>query len=131
LIIYGEEKVLQSKGLIKHDRIRLTVCTQAPTQFSRLHLVVYFGFKLYNNGLARKRRRCGPQGYFVVGRHSHGAAENGHEAVVKLLFAKGNAKPNLKDNDSRMSLYWAAVSGHEEVVKLLLAKDSVDLRQKG
>jgi ankyrin repeat protein len=50
------------------------------------------------------------------------AAENGHEAVVKLLLEKG-AELESKDNEhGRTPLSWAAENGHEAVVKLLLEK---------
>jgi ankyrin repeat protein len=52
------------------------------------------------------------------------AAENGHEAVVKLLLERG-AELEAEDNKGRMSLSWAAENGHESVVKLLLEKDAV------
>jgi ankyrin repeat protein len=60
------------------------------------------------------------------------AAENGHEAVVKLLLEKG-AELDSKDNIyGRTPLSWAAKTGREAVVKLLLEKgaelDSKDIR---
>lgn len=51
------------------------------------------------------------------------AAENGHEAVVKLLvlLATDGVDPNSKDIEwGRTPLWWAAKNGHEAVVKLLL-----------
>ena len=47
------------------------------------------------------------------------AAENGHEAVVKLLLARDGVDPESKDNSGRTPLSWAAEKGHEAVVKLL------------
>jgi ankyrin repeat protein len=49
------------------------------------------------------------------------AAENGHEAIVKLLVEKG-ADAIAKDNYYRMPLHWAAGNGHDAAVKLLLKK---------
>ena len=49
------------------------------------------------------------------------AAQNGHEAVVKLLLEKG-AAIDSKDNSGRTPLARAAENGHEAVVKLLLEK---------
>jgi len=51
------------------------------------------------------------------------AAENGHEAVVKLLLEK-DANTEAKDTYGRTPLSWIAGNGHEAVVKLLLEKDA-------
>ncbi|KAL6812492.1 nacht and ankyrin domain-containing protein [Trichoderma sp. SZMC 28015] len=56
------------------------------------------------------------------------AAENGQEAVAKLLLNAG-AEVNSKDNNNRTPLFWAAAYGKEAVVKLLLnAGAEVDSR---
>jgi hypothetical protein len=47
------------------------------------------------------------------------AAENGHEAVVKLLLETGKVDVDSKDKYGRTPLSWAAENGHEAVVKLL------------
>ncbi|EJT76052.1 hypothetical protein GGTG_05976 [Gaeumannomyces tritici R3-111a-1] len=57
------------------------------------------------------------------------AAENGHEAVVKLLAA-GKANVEAKDKYGRTPLSWAAANGHEAVVELLLATSKVDVEAK-
>jgi ankyrin repeat protein len=49
------------------------------------------------------------------------AAENGHEAVVKLLLEQG-AELETKDLDGRTPLSRAVENGHEAVVKLLVEK---------
>jgi ankyrin repeat protein len=55
------------------------------------------------------------------------AAENGHEAVLKLLPAKEGVDLNSKDTKyGRTPLSWVAGNGHQAVVKLLLAKESID-----
>jgi ankyrin repeat protein len=46
------------------------------------------------------------------------AAENGHEAVVKLLLETGKVDVDSK-KDGQTLLSWAAENGHEAVVKLL------------
>lgn len=46
------------------------------------------------------------------------AAENGHEAVVRLLLAKG-ANLRAKDHSTLLPVSWAAMSGHETIVRLL------------
>ncbi len=54
------------------------------------------------------------------------AAEEGCEAVMRLLLARDSIDPDSKDNNGRTPLSWAALSwaaeeGREAVVKLLLA----------
>jgi ankyrin repeat protein len=49
------------------------------------------------------------------------AAENGHEAVVRLLLEKG-AELESKDNNNQTPLLWAIRNGHETAVRLLLEK---------
>lgn len=52
------------------------------------------------------------------------AAENGHEAVVKLLLVN-NAEVNLKDTlYGKTTLSWAAYGGYDAVVKLLLVNSA-------
>ena len=47
------------------------------------------------------------------------AAQNGHEAVVKLLLETGRGDVDSKDDYNQTPLSWAARHGHEAVVKLL------------
>lgn len=47
------------------------------------------------------------------------AAENGHEALVKLLLEQG-ADQECRGTDHRTPLLWAARKGHEALVKLLV-----------
>ena len=47
------------------------------------------------------------------------AAENGHEAVVKLLLAREGVDPDSKDGSGQTPLSWAAEKGHEAVVRLV------------
>jgi ankyrin repeat protein len=49
------------------------------------------------------------------------AAQEGHEAVVKLLLERG-AQVEVTDRYGRTPLLWAIEKGHEAVVKLLLEK---------
>jgi len=55
------------------------------------------------------------------------AAENGHEAVVKMLLNTGKADTNRQDSSLRTPLFVAAVNGHERVVKALLAYGATDI----
>ncbi len=61
----------------------------------------------------------------------HLAAENGQEAVVRLLLEKGAELESKDKKNGRTPLLWAARNGHEAVVKLLLATDGVDRDQCG
>jgi ankyrin repeat protein len=54
------------------------------------------------------------------------AAENGNEAVVKVLLETGQVDADSKDNDGRTPLSWAAQNGNEAVVKVLLETGKVD-----
>jgi ankyrin repeat protein len=47
------------------------------------------------------------------------AAENGHEAMVRLLLTRDGVDPDSKDVYGQTPLSWAATNGHEAVVKLL------------
>jgi ankyrin repeat protein len=58
------------------------------------------------------------------------AAQNGYEAVVKLLLETGKVDADSKDEDGQTPLSWAAQNGHEAVVKLLLETGKVDADSK-
>ena len=47
------------------------------------------------------------------------AAQNGHEAVIKVLLETSHVEANSKDNEGQTPPSWAARNGHEAVVKLL------------
>ena len=60
----------------------------------------------------------------------HWAADYGHEAVVRLLLARG-ASIDIGDDAGRTALHCAAIQGHEAVVRLLLERGaSVDIGDK-
>ena len=50
------------------------------------------------------------------------AAQNGHEAVVKILVEPDDIEVNIKDDHGRSPLSYAARNGHEAVVKILGAR---------
>ncbi|KAL8378532.1 hypothetical protein RB599_008374 [Gaeumannomyces hyphopodioides] len=58
------------------------------------------------------------------------AAQNGHEAVVKLLFETGRVDVESKDEYGRTPLRWAAQNGYKAVVKLLLETGKVNVDSK-
>jgi ankyrin repeat protein len=58
------------------------------------------------------------------------AAENGNEAVVKMLLETGMVDVNSKDNESQTPLSLTAKNGHKAVVKILLETGIVDVNSK-
>ena len=58
------------------------------------------------------------------------AAEQGHEAVVKLLLETDKVKVDSKDKNGQTPLLRAARRGHEAVVKLLLKTGKVEVDSK-
>jgi ankyrin repeat protein len=48
------------------------------------------------------------------------AAENGHEAMVRVLLGNQYVHSDSSDNEGRTPLSWASENGHEAVVKLLI-----------
>jgi ankyrin repeat protein len=57
------------------------------------------------------------------------AAENGHEAIVKLLLERPDIEVNSKDGD-RTPLSLAAENRHEAIVKLLLERPDIEVNSK-
>jgi ankyrin repeat protein len=53
------------------------------------------------------------------------AAEGGHEAIVKLLFAHNGIDINNRDSSDWTPLFHAVDKGHEAIVKLLLAYNGI------
>ena len=96
----------------------------APRQTMGAHLVAYFGLRevmiaLLKNGHDPNFKDTNGQTPLSW------AAENGHEAVVKLLLEKGaelESKDSKDASNGWTPLSWAAYNGHEAVAKLLLKK---------
>jgi ankyrin repeat protein len=55
------------------------------------------------------------------------AAENGHEAVIKLLLETDKVNVSSMSHYGWTPLSWAADKGHEGVVKLLLEANGIDV----
>ncbi|KAF2688350.1 ankyrin, partial [Lentithecium fluviatile CBS 122367] len=58
------------------------------------------------------------------------AAQNGNEAVVKLLLETGKVDINFKHLHGQTLLSWAAQNGNDAVVKLLLETGKVEVDSK-
>lgn len=54
------------------------------------------------------------------------AAENGHNAAVKLLIERDDVEADSRDEEGRTPLSYAAESGYDAVVKLLIERDDVE-----
>jgi hypothetical protein len=120
-LLESEAKVSSSSQAMMASRSYSDYSQSVPRQITGLHLAAYFGLKEAMITLLEN-------GHDLNSKDSYGrtplsyAAENGHEAVVKLLLEKG-AELETKDKDyGQTPLSWAAENGHEAVVKLLLEK---------
>jgi ankyrin repeat protein len=96
-----------------------------PRHMAGVHLAAYFGLR--ETMVALLEIRYEPNLKDDYGRTALSlAAENGHEAVVKLLLSKDSVDPDTKDKHGWTPLLWAAANGHKAVAKLLLAEDGVN-----
>jgi ankyrin repeat protein len=95
-----------------------------PLDLTGLHLAAYHGFDKAVEILITKQE--------IDAKDSHGqtpfsyAAENGHEAVVRLLLATGGVEINSKASLNETPLYFAAGAGQEAIVRLLLGLKDIN-----
>jgi hypothetical protein len=99
---------------------------RVPRQITGAHFAAYFG--LSETTIALLKNGHNPDVKDTFGRTPLSwSAENGHEAVVKLLLDKEGVDPDSKDTlYGQTPLGWAAANGHEAVVKLLLDREDVN-----
>ncbi|GAM42216.1 hypothetical protein TCE0_043f15975 [Talaromyces pinophilus] len=113
------------------------------TEMTGMHLAAYFGLSKSTSALLEISPDADAKDYFGRTPLSW-AAENGHEAVIKLLLDKNAdvevtdglgqtplSQAAINDEYGQTPLSWAAEKGHEAVVKLLLDKNAdVDSKDK-
>ncbi|RFU75866.1 ankyrin repeat [Trichoderma arundinaceum] len=111
------------------------------TMVTGLHLAAYFGIEkavatLLDKGVDIDLRDSHKQALLCL------AAQNGHEAVVKILLVTAGVNPNYRGQSEGIDvnamsrhhitpLWLAASKGFEDIVKLLLATPGVDPSSKG
>jgi ankyrin repeat protein len=100
-----------------------------PRQMVGIHLAAYFGLREATVALLDNRYEPNLKDDYDRTALSL-AAENGHEAVVKMLLAKDGIDPDSKDKCGQTPLRWAVNSGHGVVITLLLAEDGVNPNSK-
>ncbi|KAK0703024.1 hypothetical protein B0T26DRAFT_744167 [Lasiosphaeria miniovina] len=94
-----------------------TYSQDVPRRMSGFHLAAYFGVQDAVYGLLQHWNSIDEKDSYGQTPLSW-AAENGHEAVVQQLLAKG-AIVETKDDYGQTPLLWAAENGYEAVVQLL------------
>ena len=91
-----------------------------------MHLLAYLGLRrlavalLRNEQYVDHKDRLGRTPLFY-------AAENGHEAVVRILLDEAGVKADCKDLHERTPLSYVSLEGHVEVAKLLMKRNDVDI----
>jgi len=100
-----------------------------PKDFLGMHMASFFGLQQTINSELEKGAK--PDWKDSNGRTPLSwGAQNGHEAVVRMLLAQDDVDVDLKDNNGRTPLSWATENRHEAVVRLLLEQDDVDVNSK-
>ncbi|KAH0551528.1 hypothetical protein GP486_007254, partial [Trichoglossum hirsutum] len=133
LTVSTEDQLILS---LLESEAKMSACSQAlmasrgyhdysqrvPIRMTGVHVAAYFGLVRMIKGLLKNGYNPDLQDSYRRTPLSW-AAENGHEAVVKLLLATEKVDVDFKDRGGRTPLSRAAEGGYEAVVKLLLATE--------
>ncbi|KAM0264877.1 hypothetical protein ACHAQJ_000393 [Trichoderma viride] len=119
-------QVLMSHRILSVDLSSSQSYTKQVTGLTGLHLAAYFGIEKTVYALLGKTHNVDLRDESGQTPLSY-AAENGREAVVKLLLLIPTVDPDSSDNRGQTPLSYAAENGREAVVKLLLTIPTVDL----
>ncbi|KIX09816.1 uncharacterized protein Z518_00897 [Rhinocladiella mackenziei CBS 650.93] len=130
-LLQNENKVLACSQamLVRKGYTWRGYSQRVPGNVTGLHLAAYFGLSIAMRALLA-------QGASLTSTDAHGrtplswAAENGNEAVVKLLADSGGVDLDCADHLGRTAISWAAMNGHETVVDILLKTGTVDVDSK-
>ena len=134
VIVYlGKETKISGSSqamLVIEDRhYRPGYSQSVPTELTGVHVAARFGLTDLTTMLIKN-------GYQPDCKDSHGqtplsmAAEEGHEAVVKLLLERDDVEADSKDVEDWTPLVFAVQRGHKAIVKLLLERDDVKADSK-
>jgi ankyrin repeat protein len=102
--------------------------SDVPARMTGLHLAAYFGVEKVVSALVGKYGRDPEDGHKRT--PLSWAAQNGQEAVVRLLLAV-DANKASSDKSGMTPLSWATRGNHEAIVQLLLGNDDIDAEAAG
>ncbi|KAI9776598.1 MAG: hypothetical protein M1839_009502 [Geoglossum umbratile] len=129
-LLQSRAKVSAASQAMMASRSYSGYSQRVPKQMTGVHVAAYFGLVGTIMGLLKNGHNPDLQDSYGRTPLSW-AAENGHEAAVKLLLATEKIDVDSKNSYNRRTpLSWAAENGQEAVVKLLLATEKVDVDSK-
>ncbi|KAI9767149.1 MAG: hypothetical protein M1839_004622 [Geoglossum umbratile] len=113
-----DEQIRPSTGPLRGEQPRAS--SAAPPESDRAVQDEINAQQLLKGGLSAKAKCLDETALY---RALRGAAESGHDAVVRQLLEEGTGV-NARDGLGRTLLHWAAESGRDAVTQLLLEKGS-------